>query len=174
MSGTTFWQTSTCIYLITKDIPFRIWGTPVLSHSISLQPVMLFLSILWGKILNRLCLWQWNTQLCVSSCHRPSNFDVTFYDTFSIPSELITNSRMKDSDECSCIKKDSFQNIFIVSRPKEDHISHLPQQCHNSKYVIFSRRILNDSKCYNSYECNDGETALQGRDLQRALWRCTF
>jgi hypothetical protein len=76
---------------------------------------------------------------------------------------------MGDSDELSYIKKDSFQNIFFVSKRMEDHISHLPQQCHNSKYVIFSGGILKDLKCYNSYECNEDETALHGRDLQRAL-----
>jgi len=29
------------------------------------------------------------------------------------------------------------------------HITHLPQQCHNSKFVIFQERLLKILKCYN-------------------------
>jgi hypothetical protein len=29
------------------------------------------------------------------------------------------------------------------------YIAHLPQQCHNSKFVIFRERLLKVLKCYN-------------------------
>jgi len=29
------------------------------------------------------------------------------------------------------------------------HIAHFPQQCHNSKFVIFQEILLKDLKCYN-------------------------
>jgi len=29
------------------------------------------------------------------------------------------------------------------------HIGHLPQNCHNSKFVIFQEKLLKVLKCYN-------------------------
>jgi hypothetical protein len=49
------------------------------------------------------------------------------------------------------------------------HITHLQQQCHNSKFVIFQEKLLKVLKCYNFYECNDDTTALQWQVLQTAI-----
>ena len=29
------------------------------------------------------------------------------------------------------------------------HVAHLRQQCHNSKFVLFQEKLLKDLKCYN-------------------------
>jgi len=47
------------------------------------------------------------------------------------------------------------------------YITHLRQECHNSKSVIFLEKILKVLKCS---DCNDDTTALQRRVLQTALW----
>jgi len=53
------------------------------------------------------------------------------------------------------------------------YITHLRQQCHNSKCVIFQERLLNVLKCYNFLWVQRRHICCSAANLQTALWHST-
>ena len=65
-----------------------------------------------------------------------------------------------------------WQNIFWIYLCNI-YISHLPQQCQNSKCVIFQDRLLNVLKCYNFLWVPRRHNCSPATNLQTALWHYT-